>query len=118
MYFFKINGVDYSKYVKALNISTVSNYTAQTNAAGNTVVDFINKKRSIEVGFIPMYAADALAIRQAISDFYVSISFLNPDTNTTAINVNCIVPESDIGYLTIRQDKTMVGEFSLTFEEL
>lgn len=116
--YFAINDIDFSKYVKALNISTINHYTAQTNAAGNTVVDFINQKRIIEVGFIPMLAADALKIRQQVSKFNVKIAFLNPDTNAAAMNVECIVPDNDISYLTIRNDKTMVNEFSLTFEEL
>lgn len=54
MAYFKINGVDYSMYVKELKINKNVNYNAQTNAAGNTVVDFINAKRTIEVGIIPL----------------------------------------------------------------
>ena len=44
MTYFKINNVDYSMYVNSLEITINTNYNAQTNAAGNTVVDYINQK--------------------------------------------------------------------------
>ena len=47
MAYFKINGVDYSMYVNALKVSRECNYNAQTNANGDTVVDYINTKRNI-----------------------------------------------------------------------
>ena len=118
MIYFKINNVDFSRYVNTLKVNTVSNYTTQINAAGNTVVDYINEKRNIEVGFIPMAGSEALEIRQAIAAFNVAIAFFNPDTNTITDNVSCIVPEKEIDYYTIRDNKQIVNGFTLTFIEL
>ena len=118
MSYFKINGVDYSKCVNALNISKKANYSALTNAAGNTVVDYINAKRVIEVGIIPLNGADLAKLLQAVEGFNVSLSFHNPLTNTIEEDVNCIIPETDIEYYTIQAGKNMVNAFSLTFTEL
>jgi hypothetical protein len=54
MAYFKIGEIDFSPYVNSLKINKSANYNAQTNAAGNTVVDYINSKRTIEVGIIPV----------------------------------------------------------------
>ena len=101
MAYFKINGIDYSKIVNQLNISKEATYNAQTNAAGDTVVDLINHKRTIEVGIIPLDSEAMKNLLTAIDSFNVSISFLNPQTGTLEENVNCIIPESEIEYYTI-----------------
>ena len=118
MAYFKINEIDFSKYVNELKVSRNANYTAQTNAAGNSVVDYINAKREIEVGIIPVDAKVMIALQQAINAFNVSISFLNPETNILEENVNCIIPSSNVEYYTIQANKTLFDAFSLTFEEL
>lgn len=118
MEYFKIGNKDFSKYVNELSIQSNVNYNAQTNAAGNTVVDYINTKRQITVGFIYMDAAAMLSLQSAISAFSVSLSFRNPKTNTLENNVACIIPSNEIDYYTIQQNKVMYNEFSLTFIEL
>lgn len=118
MAYFKINDTDYSHLVNALTVGKTHNYNSQTNAAGDTVVDYINSKRVIEVGIIPL---DAVTLAQLLSDieaFNVNISFLNPVTNQLETNVNCIIPENDIEYYTIQVNKVMVNAFSLSFTEL
>ena len=118
MAYFKINGVDYSMYVNELKVDTQNNYNAQTNAAGDTVVDYINKKRSIEVGIIPLNDTVMANLQTAIDAFNVSISFRNPKTNALEENVNCIIPSNGIEYYTIQSDKVMYKEFELKFIEL
>lgn len=44
--YFKIGTVDFSAYVNALKVTNSNNYTALTNANGDTVVDYINNKRT------------------------------------------------------------------------
>ena len=61
MAYFKINDIDFSDYVNELKINKSANYNVQTNAAGDSVVDYINKKRTIEVGIIPLYSDDMIA---------------------------------------------------------
>ena len=62
MAYFKINDIDFSDYVNELKINKSANYNVQTNAAGDSVVDYINKKRTIEVGIIPLYSDDMIAL--------------------------------------------------------
>ena len=118
MAYFKINNNDYSKYVNALKVDTNNNYNAQTNAAGDTVVDYINEKRTIEVGIIPLDDAVMANIKADIKKFNVSISYLDPDTKALAEGVNCIIPSNQIEYYTIQVDKVMYKAFTLQFEEL
>lgn len=105
-------------YVNKLNISKVANYNAQTNAAGDTVADFINHKRTIEVGIIPLDAADMVKLQNAIKAFNVSITFLNPQTNSLEENVSCIITEDNVEYYTIQIDKVMCKALTLSFIEL
>lgn len=118
MTYFKIGSNDYSMYVNSLEIEESTNYNAQTNAAGNSVVDYINKKRTIEVGIIPLNDEIMKQLQADIEAFNVSISFLNPKTKTLAENVNCIIPNNSVKYYTIQADKVMFDAVSLTFTEL
>lgn len=118
MAYFKINNVDYSMYVNELNINKSTNYSAQTNAAGDTVVDYINHKREIEVGIIPLDDVAMAQLQSAIEAFNVSISFRNPQTNALEENVNCIIPDTDVEYYTIQANKVMYNALTLTFIEL
>lgn len=118
MAYFKIGNRDYSMYVNELSVETDTKYNAQTNAAGNTVVDLINKKRTIEVGIIPLNDTIMKQLQEDIEAFNVSISFLNPKTNLLEENVNCIISDNAVEYYTIQADKVLYKELSLEFEEL
>lgn len=117
MSYFKINNNDYSMYVNELKVIANTTYRAQTNAAGDTVVDNQKAKRSIEVGIIPLSDTIMKQIMEDVEGFQVEISFLNP--NTAAIEtVLCIIPASEIEYYTIRADKVQFKAFNLKFTEL
>lgn len=118
--YFCINGINYSHLVNQLKIETNHNYTSQSNAAGNTVVDFINTKRTIEVGIIPITDADYMQeFKTELDKFNVTISFLNPQTNKLEDNVNCIIPSNNIEYYTIQGGTNiMYKAFTLKFIEL
>lgn len=118
MTYFKIGNTDFSAFVNELKINKEHNYNAQTNAAGNTVVDYINSKREIEVGIIPLEEADMRTLLSAIDGFNVSISFRNPLTNALESNVSCIVPENEVEYYTIQVGKVMYNALTITFVEL
>lgn len=118
MAYFKINDIDFSMCVNKLNISKTANYTAQTNAAGNTVVDYINSKRIIEVGIIPLNPTEMMVLQEAITNVGVEISFLNPHTNALEENVKCMIPESAVSYYTIQTGKVLFNAFTLEFTEL
>lgn len=118
MAYFKIGNTDYSMYVNELKVGKAANYNAQTNAAGDTVVDYINHKRTIEVGIIPLDDVIMAQLQEDIDAFNVLISFRNPHTNALEENVNCIIPESEVEYYTIQVGKVMFNAFTLTFTEL
>ena len=117
MAYFKIGKTDFSSIVNELNINKTSNYNSQTNAAGDTVVDYINTKRIIEVGIIPLDDTVMAELQTAINDFKVMISFRNPKTNQLE-TIFCIIPESGIEYYTIQANKVMYKAFKLKFIEL
>jgi hypothetical protein len=117
MAYFKIGDIDYSTYVNELKVNKNNVYNAQTNAAGNTVVDYINAKREIEVGIIPLNDTVMAQLQAAIDAFNVSISFRNPKTNELE-TINCVIPSDNVEYYTIQADKVMYKAFTLTFIEL
>lgn len=104
-------------YVNELKVSRVANYNAQTNAAGNTVVDYINHKRTIQVGIIPVDSAAMINLQADLANLNVSISFRNPQSGVLE-TVNCIIPENNIEYYSIQADKVLYNAFSLEFIEL
>lgn len=118
MSYFKINNNDYSAFVNELKVTKDVNYNAQTNAAGDTVVDYINSKRTIEVGIIPIDEITMVKLQNDLHNFNVSITFRNPQTNVLEENVNCIIPSSEIEYYTIQINRVMYKAFTLTFTEL
>lgn len=118
MTYFKINDIDFSHCVNELIVKNATVYRAQTNAAGNTVVDRAKTKRIIEVGIIPLEDADRVTLMNEVNGFQVSLSFMNPNTGILEENVVCIIPESEIEYYTIRADKVMTRAYKLEFTEL
>lgn len=118
MAYFKIGNNDYSSYVNSLKVSKSAIYNAQTNAAGDSVVDYINTKRTIEVGIIPLTDEQMAPLLADIDAFNVSISYREPKTNALATNVNCIIPETAVEYYTIQINKVMYNALTLTFTEL
>lgn len=118
MAYFKIGNTDFSHYVNSLKVKKSANYNSQTNAAGNTVVDYINKKLTIEVGIIPLTDTQMQSLQNAINDFNVSISYRDPNTNALVTNVNCIIPNDEVEYYTIQVNKTMYKACTLQFFEL
>jgi hypothetical protein len=118
MEYFKIDGVDYSRYVNKLLVNTEYNYTSQSNASGNTVVDYINQKRRITVGFIPVNSEIMMSILSALDKFNFKVSFRNPKTGTLEENVNCIVSDTEIEYYTLAINNVMYNAFEVELSEL
>lgn len=118
MAYFKINNNDYSLCVNALKVTKANTYNAQTNAAGDTVVDLINAKRTIDVGIIPLDAEAMQQLQADIDSFNVSLAFLNPITNVLEENVNCIIPSNAVDFYTIQAEGAKYKAFTLQFIEL
>lgn len=118
MAYFKIGSNDYSPYIRELKVKKAANYNSQTNAAGNTVVDYINHKRELDVGFIYLDDEIMQQLQTDIDAFEVSVSFRNPQTGALEEGVTCIVPDSDVEYFTIQVGRVLFKECEITFEEL
>lgn len=117
-YYFMINGHDYSSCVNMLKVARQHNYKQMTTAAGNTLVKYINSKRVIEVGIIPLDSETMANFLKDINLFNVTISYRNPETNALEENINCIIPDNIIEYYTIQSNKVMYKAFTLTIQEL
>lgn len=113
MAYLMINGNDYSNICSELRVNRTVNYNSQTNAAGNTVVEYINAKRVIEIGIIPLDDAAMLSLLADIEGFNISLSFRNPRTNQLE-TINAIVPENNIEYYTIQANRVLYE--AMTFE--
>jgi hypothetical protein len=118
MAYFMIDNVDYSNVCSGMKVTKNHYYNSQTNANGDTVIDYINKKRQIEVTIIPLDDTKMAELQNAINNFNVSISFRNPKTNILEENVNCIIENDEVEYYTIQVNKVMYNAFTLTFTEL
>ena len=118
MAYFKIGETDFSDYVNELKVKKYTNYTAQMNAAGDTVVDLISKKREFEVGIIAINSEKMISLLDAIEPFNVTISFRNPQTGELEEGVNCIIPDSNVEYYTIQANRVLYKAFKLKFTEL
>lgn len=118
MAYFKLNGVDFSMYVNKLKIGYEHIYKGQTNATGNTLVKYINTKRIIEVGIIPLDSEAMKNLQAIINTFKVNVSFLDAETGTLVENVPCIIPHNSVDYYTIQVGNTKFKAFSLEFKEL
>lgn len=118
MSYFKIGGNDYSAYTNELKVKVDTTYRAQTNAAGDTVVDNQKSKRTIEVGIIPLNDTVMKNLQADIASFKVNLSFRNPATNALEENVLCIIPSSEVEYYTIQANNVSYKAFTLSFTEL
>lgn len=118
MAYFKIGNNDYSQYVSGLSIVRNNVYTAQNNAAGDSVVDYINSKRIITATIIPLDNNVMKQLQTDIASFNVNLSFRNPRTDLLEENVECILPTDEVSYYTIQADKVMYNAYTLVFNEL
>ena len=118
MTYFKINDNDYSTFVNSFKISKQAIYKTATNAAGNTVVKYINTKRTFTVGIIPLDSAAMANLQSDMNSFQVKVSYRDPETNALIENINCIIPLNEVEYYTIQADKVQYKAFLLTIIEL
>lgn len=118
MAYCKINDLDVSRYVNELKVGKQANYNAQTNAAGDTVVDLINFKRTIEVGFIPLKDTDLRTVLAQIDGQLAATIHYRDPVNGALSTVNCMVPKHDVEYYTIQVGNVSYKTFTLTFTEL
>ena len=116
MAYFKIGTHDYSQYVNKLVVTTTQKYKQRENASGVTMVKPIRLVRNIQVGIIPLDASTLKSLMTDLNKFQVTVSFLNPATNTLD-TAECIIPAHAVEYYTINAGGTKTKAFSFTCEE-
>lgn len=116
MTYFKINDIDFSKYVNKLDVQTNHIATIRENANKVLQVDYLNSRKVITVGIIPLTAEALLALENELEKFYVQLTFLNPKTNNLE-TIGAHIGTHAISYYTIRADKILTKAFNLIFEE-
>ena len=118
MNYLKINNTDFSGYVSGLKVGfeTLVSDKSGRNAAGDTVIDIVNKKFKIYVTLRHTTDTEMEAFMAAIDGYVVNVTFLNPKTGAlTTIEAYTGTPEPE--YYTI-SDKTIFKPMSLNFVEL
>lgn len=119
MAYLMINGVDFSSVVSGLKIGfeTLVSESSGRNAAGNTVIDVINRKVKIYATLRHTTEAEMNKFLQAIKDYIVDVTFLNPETKgLDTITAYTGTPEPE--YYTIQPGNTIYKPMSLNFIEL
>lgn len=117
-YFFKINNNDYSMYVNKLIVGTEHFYDMRTSANGADRITHRYKRRTLEIGIIPLDDTAMTNLLADVDKFRVSISFRDPQTNTLVENMTCIIPTSLIEYYTIQVGNVKYKAFSLQIKEV
>lgn len=117
MAYFKINNIDFSHCVNKLTVDTKHKYTARENASGNLMVKYITNKKNLKVGIIPLTDSQYKSFLTEINKFQVTVTFLNPQTNSLE-TIDCIIPINTVEYYTIQADKKMLKAFNITCEQL
>lgn len=116
MEYLKINNVDFSPYVSSLEVGTTHKSKTRTSAAGNMNVKYINTKKVLKAGIIPLDTSTNQSLLKELNKFQVTVEYLEPETNTIQ-TIECIVPDNSIKYYTIRADKVSLQTYTVTFTQ-
>jgi hypothetical protein len=119
MAYLRINNQDFSHIVNGLKIGkeTLVSDDSGRNAAGDTVIDVINRKYKVYVNLRHTTGEEMDEFLTAISGYVVEVEFLNPFTSEVdSITAYTGTPEPE--YYTIQDSKVIYKPMSLNFIEL
>ena len=114
-----INGYDASKLDKKLKVGyeTLVSEDSGRNAAGDTVLDIINRKVKLYVTFRPMDGNDMSALLSSIGPYVVNVSFRDSKTNAMR-TITCYHGTPEPEYYWVLNNQVLYKEFSFNFIEL
>lgn len=117
MTIFKIGNADFSDLVTGLRVGyeTLVSDNSGRNANGDTVLDVINTKRKIYVTLRHTTFAEMQSFLAAVAPFQVSVTFLDPKTNTLK-TANTYIGTPEPEYYNISH--TLYKPMNLNFIEL
>ena len=119
MNYLKINNQDFSHLVNTLKVGyeVLVSEDSGRNANGDTVIDIINRKIKVYVGLRHTFDYEMDDFLNAVKDFVVEVSFLDPKTRALKTITTYIgTPEPE--YYTIQSGKVIYKPLSLNFIEL
>lgn len=117
--YLKVNNIDFSYIVSGLKVGyeTLVSDSSGRNAAGDTVIDVINRKIKVYVTLRHTTESEMRSFLAAVKDYVVTVSFRNPETNTlSTINAYIGTPEPE--YYTIQSNKVVYKPMNINFIEL
>jgi hypothetical protein len=117
--YFAINGTDFSDLVSTLKIGyeTLVSSDSGRNAAGNTIIDIVNKKIKVYTGLKYTTQSEMKRFLSAINDYVVQVSFRDPKSgNMKTITAYTGTPEPE--YYTIQDGYVLCKPMDLNFIEL
>ena len=119
MAYFKIDGVDYSYLVSGLKVGreTLVSDNSGRNAAGDTVIDVVNKKYKLYVTLRHTTQDEMDSFLNAIMDYVVTVTFLSPFT-TEEITITAYTGTPEPEYYTIQNNHVIFKPLSINFIEL
>jgi hypothetical protein len=117
MAYLKINGVDYSPYIKKLKVDKAHYYEMKSSAGGKDRVTPKYTRRTVEVTVIVINDEVMQGLLTSLANLRNTISFRNPETNTL-VDMDCIVEHKAVEYFTIQENKVLYQEFNLVFTEV
>lgn len=119
MSYLKISGVDVSDLVKGLKIGyeTLVSDNSGRNANGDTVIDVINQKVKLQVGFRPMDDSDMARLLSTFEGYVVDVSYRDSKTNSIK-TITCYTGTPEPEYLFILNNRVFYKELSLSFIQL
>lgn len=119
MSYLNINGTDVSHLVQGLKVGyeTLVSEDSGRNAAGDTVLDIINRKVKLYVTFRPMDERDMKSLLSAMGPYVINVSYRDPKTNASGI-INCYHGTPEPEYYWILNDQVLYKAFQVNFIEM
>lgn len=117
--YFTINNKDFSQLVSGLKVGyeTLVSDKSGRNAAGDTVIDIVNRKIKVYVTLRHTTDTEMDSFLDAIRDYVVTVKFLNPETKAlSTITTYTGTPEPE--YYTIQSGTVIFKPMNINFIEL
>lgn len=114
-----INGTDVSRLVKGLRVGyeTLVSEDSGRNAAGDTVLDIINRKVKLYVTFRPMDGSEMSSLLSAMGPYVINVSYRDPKTNASG-TINCYHGTPEPEYYWTLGNMVLYKEFQVNFIEM